>query len=145
MVVLINFAGTIFEGGHPCLGTGNIQGHGSWNQTMRCHRGNYTPEEICSASDRIITDLIGPLPGTIYVASDSHPNSLARISILRRHTKVISYVGPYAEAVDMNLLIRAHYFVGNPASTFSTNVARVRHARGDLQTNIHLPCNQPGF
>jgi len=40
------------------------------------------------------------------------------------------YDGPDGALVDLLLCVRASYFVGNPASTFSWNAARVRAVAG---------------
>jgi len=39
----------------------------------------------------------------------------------------VSYSGPSAAIVDLLLMVRSGFFVGNPASSFSANAARVRY------------------
>ena len=65
----------------------------------------------------------------LYVSQDRSPTSQLVLERLRRAFPVInvSKQGDSADPyVDMVSLIGATYFVGNPASTLSQNVARVR-------------------
>ena len=50
-----------------------------------------------------------------------------RAEAIRKKYRAISYAGPMGHYVDLLLTIRAGFFIGNPASSFSHNGARVRY------------------
>lgn len=57
-----------------------------------------------------------------------------------RRFRAKSYAGPMAQAVDLALLVRAGFLVGNPASTFTDNAVRARCAMRPLQPSANLWC-----
>ena len=95
--------------------------------------------DVCSMSNRYLDAIVSHamvkhLP--IVVAHDrQQPSRLADIS---RTYRGVSYQGVNGVFVDMLLLMRASYMIGNPASSMSGNAASVRSLLG-LKTNLGDP------
>jgi len=62
----------------------------------------------------------------VVLAHDGEDEARAAAIVSRYGARV--YRGPTAPFVDLLLMVRAGLFIGNPASSFSTNAARVRYA-----------------
>lgn len=62
----------------------------------------------------------------VVLAHDGEDEARAAAIVSRYGARI--YRGPLAPFVDLLLMVRAGLFIGNPASSFSTNAARVRYA-----------------
>ena len=93
-------------------------------------------EGVCSMSDRYLDALFahaGTRELPVVLAHDKQNPSRA-IAIARKYGAV-SYSGTYAPFVDLLLMVRSAYFIGNPASSMSGNAASVRALTG-LPSNL---------
>ena len=96
-----------------------------------CLRGHHHYSSMRYMENEYLHDQLQHTPATLplYVSHDSSLSSQMVLERLRRSFDVlnVSRQGNSADLhVDMVSLIGATYFVGNPASTLSQNVARVR-------------------
>jgi len=95
--------------------------------------------DVCDMTDRYLDEILSRakvkhLP--MVVAHDRQkPSRLGQIS---RRYGAVSYTGAMGVFVDVLLLLRASYMIGNPASSMSGNVACVRSLL-DLETNFGDP------
>jgi len=68
----------------------------------------------------------------VVLAHDGEDEARAAAIVSRYGARI--YRGPLAPFVDLLLMVRAGLFIGNPASSFSTNAARVRYAVAAAKT-----------
>jgi hypothetical protein len=81
--------------------------------------------DICSMSHRYLSVVLAAYPGVpVVLAHDRQDN--VRAADIRARFGAVSYSGPHDAFVDMQLLIRAKYLVGNPASSMSYVADSVR-------------------
>jgi len=87
-------------------------------------------EDICGMTDAYVDAALAssrvPPDWPVVLAHDGRDPE--RAAALAERYGAVSYQGPMGSFVDLLLMVRAGFFIGNPASSFSTNAARVRHA-----------------
>lgn len=96
--------------------------------------------DLCSMSDSLIEKHLAKLPrGTQVVLLHDRQNKGRASAIVRKFNAKV-YEGPKGSFVDLLLAFKSSYFLGNPASSFASNIAVARWA---IETHIHhtLPSN----
>ena len=99
-----------------------------------------TPEDICLASDQYLAAALAkdrvPSEWPILILHDGQPLSVARVPQLIERFGAVDVRG--TPLVAMLLLAKSSYLVGNPASTFSVNMADIRRASGAAEASTTL-------
>ena len=99
-----------------------------------------THEDICLASDQYLAAALAkdrvPREWPILILHDGQPLSVARVPQLIERFGAVDVRG--TPLVAMLLLAKSSYLVGNPASTFSVNMADIRRASGAAEASTTL-------
>ena len=100
-----------------------------------------THEDICLASDQYLAAALAkdrvPREWPILILHDGQPLSVARVPQLIKRFGAVD-VNATEPLVAMLLLAKSSYLVGNPASTFSINMADIRRASGASEASTTL-------
>ena len=99
-----------------------------------------THEDICQVSDQYLAAALAkdrvPREWPILILHDGQPLSVARVPQLIERFGAVDVRG--TPLVAMLLLAKSSYLVGNPASTFSVNMADIRRASGAAEASTTL-------
>ena len=99
-----------------------------------------THEDICQVSDQYLAAALAkdrvPREWPIIILHDGQPLSVARVPQLIERFGAVDVRG--TPLVAMLLLAKSSYLVGNPASTFSINMADIRRASGAAEASTTL-------
>ena len=102
----------------------SLNGHLSRRSSNR----TYDAVAVCNMTDAYITESLKQAPKNLPIVLAHDHERLDLADEIRRKWNATSYDGDFGEAVDVQLLLRAHFVIGNPASTLSANVNDVRCA-----------------
>ena len=100
-----------------------------------------TRDDICNVSDQYLAAALAkdrvPREWPILILHDGQPLSVARVPQLVKRFGAVD-VNATEPLVAMLLLAKSSYFVGNPASSFSWNMADIRRASGASEASTTL-------
>ena len=104
-----------------------------------------TAEDVCSMSNSYLDAALRLAPGLpLFLAHDGQQPHRSDALVNERSAKTVPAEASDGQSLEMDmlLLIRSSYFVGNPASSLSLNVARVRAFRfgGGPASNLEVNC-----
>ena len=106
-----------------------------------------TPEDICQVSDQYLAAALAKDPAPGGAPRVAHPHPPRRPAALRcpraSTDRTVRRRGVGVDVrgtplVAMLLLAKSSYLVGNPASTFSVNMADIRRASGAAEASTTL-------
>ena len=103
-----------------------------------------TAEDVCAMADSFLDASLAPAAASLplFLAHDGQQPDRARALTSERGAKSVPD-GSKSVSMDMQLLLRSSFFVGNPASSLSVNVARVRavyFGGGQPACNLVVEC-----
>ena len=100
-----------------------------------------TRDDICNVSDQYLAAALAkdrvPREWPILILHDGQPLSVARVPQLIKRFGAVD-VNATEPLVAMLLLAKSSYLVGNPASSFSWNMADIRRASGASEASTTL-------
>eukprot|EP00038_Savillea_parva_P025065 m.46082 g.46082 ORF g.46082 m.46082 type:complete len:535 (-) comp6721_c0_seq2:227-1831(-) len=86
----------------------------------------HTAVDVCNMTTRYLDRVFAALPPNVPVVLAHDHGDPVRAEEIARTYHAVSYTGPHDTIVDMMLLIRAGYLIGNPMSSMSYVAAEVR-------------------